>query len=64
MLIRSVVTLLCLGLFFHVKAQKVMSASGGYAKTDRLSVKLSKPNYQRAAKPQLFCEVPPKSGTL
>ena len=38
MLIRSVVTLLCLGLFFHVKAQKVMSASGGYAKTDRLSV--------------------------
>ena len=38
MLIRSVFTLLCLGLFFQVKAQKVISTNGGYAETDRLSI--------------------------
>lgn len=38
MLIRSVLTLLCLGLFFQVEAQKVISTNGGYAETDRLSI--------------------------
>lgn len=38
MLIRSVFTLLCLGLFFQVEAQKVIGTNGGYAETDRLSI--------------------------